>query len=83
MRSGLCPIFSLVGTSITLREVNMPKTRKATGDGLEILHRRYYCGRPKRVVDLQYARAEDEVARKIHQLSEQAEKRKPGVAKAV
>jgi hypothetical protein len=78
MRSGLRPVFSLVGTSVTLREVNMPKTKKATSDGLEILHRRYYRGRPKRAADLQHARREHEVALKIHALRGQAEKRKHG-----
>ena len=50
----------------------MPKKRKATSDAVSILHRRYYHGRPERLADLEGARAEDELARRIYQLREQA-----------
>src|SRR5919204_1541228 len=44
----------------------MPRTkRKPTSDAVEILHRRYYHGRPQRLADLEAARANDHVARKI------------------
>jgi DNA-binding XRE family transcriptional regulator len=46
----------------------MNKTNKKTKDGLEILHRRYYAGRPDRLAALEEMRASDEVARKIYQL---------------
>jgi DNA-binding XRE family transcriptional regulator len=52
--------------------MNMSKKKKATIDAVEILHRRYYRGRPERIAQLEKARAEDEVARKIHELREQA-----------
>ncbi len=50
----------------------MPKTRKLTSDAVEILHRRYYQGKPERMAELEEARAEDELARKIYELREQA-----------
>ena len=44
----------------------MPKTkRKPTTDAVEILHRRYYEGKPERLVGLEAARSNDQVARKI------------------
>lgn len=46
--------------------------RKPTTDAIEILHRRYYEGRPERLKELEEARAEDEVARKIYALRTQA-----------
>ena len=49
----------------------MPKKKK-TPDAVEILHRRYYEGKPDRISQLEEARAEDELARKIYQLREQA-----------
>jgi len=61
----------------------MPKKRKATADAVEILHRRYYEGRPKRVSALEEARAEDELARKIHELREQAGLTQKRLAKLV
>jgi ribosome-binding protein aMBF1 (putative translation factor) len=41
------------------------KKRKQTTDAVEILHRRYYQGKPGRLAALERARAEDHVARKI------------------
>jgi DNA-binding XRE family transcriptional regulator len=48
--------------------MTMPRKRKPTSDAIEIMHRRYYEGRPDRVAALEEARADNEVARKIHQL---------------
>ena len=39
--------------------------RKATTDAVEILHRRYYAGKPQRLAALAQARANDQVARKL------------------
>ena len=39
-----------------------------TSDGLEILHRRVYRGRPDRLGQLDEARANEEIARKIREL---------------
>ena len=47
----------------------MPKSKRLpTTDAVEILHRRYYEGRPARVAALEEARANDSVARKISAL---------------
>jgi ribosome-binding protein aMBF1 (putative translation factor) len=50
----------------------MPKKRKATSDAVQVLHRRYYDGKPARAAQLEEARAEDELARRIYELREQA-----------
>ena len=51
----------------------MPKTQKRpTTDAVEILHRRYYRGRPARLAALERARAEDSAARKIAALRAEA-----------
>jgi ribosome-binding protein aMBF1 (putative translation factor) len=47
--------------------MNNPKT---TSDGLEILYRRYYSNNPERQLELEKARIDDEVARKIFKLKE-------------
>jgi ribosome-binding protein aMBF1 (putative translation factor) len=44
----------------------------ATSEAVEILHRRYYHGRPKRLVMLRQARINDAVARQIRGLREKA-----------
>ncbi len=46
----------------------MPKTKRPTTDAVEILHRRYYQGRPDRLSALEEARANDSVARKLTSL---------------
>jgi DNA-binding XRE family transcriptional regulator len=50
----------------------MAKKRKRTTDAVEVLHRRYYEGRPARLADLEEARANDTVARKIYDLRTEA-----------
>jgi DNA-binding XRE family transcriptional regulator len=50
----------------------MAKKRKPTSDALEIMNRRYYEGRSDRIAELEEARANDEVARKIYQLRTEA-----------
>lgn len=51
----------------------MPKTKRTpTTDAVEILHRRYYEGRPDRLAALEEARANESVARKITALRLQA-----------
>jgi DNA-binding XRE family transcriptional regulator len=49
-----------------------PKKRKTTTDAVEILHRRYYQGKPERLKALEEARVEDEIARKIYTLRTEA-----------
>ena len=48
------------------------KKRRPTADAVVILHRRYYEGKPERLADLEKARANDQVARKIVDLRTQA-----------
>jgi DNA-binding XRE family transcriptional regulator len=46
----------------------MAKTTKPTSDAVEILHRRFFEGKPERLKDLEGARGNDEIARKIYEL---------------
>jgi DNA-binding XRE family transcriptional regulator len=50
----------------------MASTRRRTTDALEILHRRYYEGRRPRLKQLDEARANAEIARKICELRTRA-----------
>jgi DNA-binding XRE family transcriptional regulator len=50
----------------------MKRKRQPTTDAVEILHRRYYEGRPERLAALEEARANEEIARKIYALRTQA-----------
>jgi len=46
----------------------MVKRNKPITDAMEILHRRFYGGKPTRLKSLEEARANEEIARKIHEL---------------
>ena len=46
----------------------MAKTLEPTSDAVEILQRRVYKGKPSRMENLDEARANEEIARKIHEL---------------
>jgi len=46
----------------------MARRRKPTRDAVEILHRRYYAGKPDRLKNLEEARANQEIARRIYEL---------------
>ena len=61
----------------------MSSKRKRTSDVVEILHRRYYEGRPRRLADLEEERARDEVARKLFELRETAGLTQKELAKLV
>ncbi len=50
----------------------MPRKRKPTTDAVEIVHRRYFEGKPDMLAALEEARANDEVARKIYELRTKA-----------
>jgi DNA-binding XRE family transcriptional regulator len=52
--------------------VKIAKVRKPTMDAIEIIHRRYYEGRPDRIAALAEAEANDTVARKISALRKRA-----------
>ena len=46
----------------------MAKMTKPTSDAVEVLHRRFYEGKPSRLKNLEEARANEEIARKIWEL---------------
>ena len=46
----------------------MAKREKPAIDAMEALHRRFYEGKPARLKNLEEARANEEIARKIHEL---------------
>ena len=46
----------------------MAKREKPAIDAMEVLHRRFYEGKPARLKNLEVARANEEIARKVHQL---------------
>lgn len=48
--------------------MKIARKRKPTTDAIEIIHRRYYLGRPDRMAQLAEAEANDTVARKIFAL---------------
>ena len=45
---------------------------KKTSDAVKIFHKRFYEGKPKRIAELEQARADDAVARKIYNLRAKA-----------
>jgi DNA-binding XRE family transcriptional regulator len=51
-----------------MRRPDLATRSKQVGDALDILHRRFYAGRPARLKKLDEARANEEIARKIHEL---------------
>jgi DNA-binding XRE family transcriptional regulator len=59
------------------------KNRKRTTDAIEIIHRRYYEGRPQRLAELAEAEANDTVARKIYALRKRAGLTQKQLAKMV
>lgn len=46
----------------------MARMPKPTADAVEVLHRRFYEGKPSRLKNLEEARANEEIARKIREL---------------
>src|SRR5437588_9764097 len=53
-------------------DVMSRRKKRTTTDALEIIHRRYYANRPRRLADLHEAIANDDVARKIQRLRTRA-----------
>lgn len=47
-------------------------SRKPTSDALDIMYRRFYEGKPERIAELQEAIVNDDIARKIRELREEA-----------
>jgi ribosome-binding protein aMBF1 (putative translation factor) len=50
----------------------MTLQRRRTSDAVEIIHRRYYSGRPNRLAGLDEARSSASVSRRIHELRARA-----------
>jgi DNA-binding XRE family transcriptional regulator len=61
----------------------MLKRTKRTSDAVEILHRRFYDGNSARLKSLEEARANDDIARKIHELRAAAKLTQTQLAKLV
>ena len=59
------------------------RKRKSTSDAVEILHRRIYEGKPARLKNLEEARANEEVARKIRELRTKARLSQGQLAKLI
>jgi ribosome-binding protein aMBF1 (putative translation factor) len=57
--------------------------RPKTSDAIEIIHRRFYEGRPRRIAELEEAEANDSVARQIYQLRKRAGLTQSALAKLV
>ncbi len=61
----------------------MARKRKTTTAAIEIIHRRYFAGKPDRLQELEEERANAEVARKIYNLRQKAGLTQPQLAKLV
>jgi len=61
----------------------MTKKREATTDAVEILHRRYFAGKPKMLALLEEERANAEIARKIYEIRTKAGLSQRALAKLV
>ena len=61
----------------------MTAKSKTTTDAVEVLHRRFYKGKPVRLKNLEEARANDDVARKILKLRTEAGLTQTRLAKLV
>jgi ribosome-binding protein aMBF1 (putative translation factor) len=61
----------------------MSENRDPTTDAVEILHRRFYEGKPERLESLEETRANEEIARKIQALRTKAGLTQAQLAKVV
>ena len=61
----------------------MPRKKKSTTDGLDIIYRRFYAGRPSRIAALEETRANDEIARQIYTLRTRADLTQKDLGKLV
>ncbi len=57
--------------------------KKSTSAALEYAHRRFFAGKPERLVELEEARASAEVARKVYDLRSKAKLTQKELAKRV
>src|SRR6266446_4009481 len=65
------------------RRLDMAKSTKPAIDAVKILHRRFYEGKPARLKNLEEARANEEIARKIHELRRAANLTQTQLAKLI
>lgn len=61
----------------------MKKEARTTTDGIAILYREFYQGKPDRIADLEKAKVEDEIARKIYDLRTKAGLSQRALAKMI
>jgi ribosome-binding protein aMBF1 (putative translation factor) len=61
----------------------MAKMTKPTSDAVEVLHRRFYKGKPSRLKNLEEARANEEIARRIRELRTAASLTQTQLAKLI
>ncbi|MGH8059655.1 MAG: helix-turn-helix transcriptional regulator [Candidatus Entotheonellia bacterium] len=61
----------------------MARKRTATRDAVEILHRRFYAGKPKRLAELEEGRASEDIARQVYALRTEAGLTQKELAKLV
>jgi DNA-binding XRE family transcriptional regulator len=61
----------------------MASKKKGTSNASDIIHRRYYKGKPRRLAELENARASADVARKIYRLRTDAGLTQKQLAKLV
>jgi ribosome-binding protein aMBF1 (putative translation factor) len=62
---------------------NNARKLKPTSDAVEILHRRFYDGKPARLKNLEEARANEEIARRIRELRAAAALTQTQLAKVI
>lgn len=55
-----------------MKKNNIMQNSKKTSDACLIMHRRFFEGKPERIAELEKARADDAVARKIYHLRQKA-----------
>ena len=65
------------------KDIRKDSKPKPATDAVEIIHRRYYEGRPQRIAELAEAEANDTVARKIYELRKRAGLTQQQLAKLV
>lgn len=63
--------------------MNAKPKRSPTTDAVEIIHRRYYEGRPDRLASLEEERANAHIARRIYDLREKAGLTQPELARLI
>jgi DNA-binding XRE family transcriptional regulator len=68
---------------IPMRKEPKMRQKKTTTDAIEIIHKRFFEGKPERLAELEKIRADDAVARKIYDLRTRAGLSQRALAKLV